>query len=154
MSSAVAMGRERSLSSSTTTSTALSIPLFSSVGLFPFLIYCWAASKIALVRTVDVVVPSPASTLVLADACLTICAAAFSTGSSRSTNFATVTPSLVIIGILPFSCKITFRPLGPRVDATLSAKTLTPFKILLCSSSLEEKCFDMKTSLSFIYYKH
>ena len=50
-------------------------------------------------NTVEVVVPSPAVSLVLAAACLMICAPTFSKGSSSSTNFATVTPSLVITGM-------------------------------------------------------
>ena len=76
---------------------------------------------------VEVVVPSPACSAVLIDACLTICAPMFSTLSSSSMDFATVTPSFVEIG-LPADCSmITFLPEGPKVAVTALASLSTPW---------------------------
>ena len=93
---------------------------------------------ISLAKTVDVVVPSPALEFVCDATCFKILAAVFSKTSSSSTNFATVTPSFVIIGLDPFLERITFLPFGPSVTATLSASLLTPLRIFCCKSiSLE-----------------
>ena len=54
--------------------------------------------KIASARTVAVVVPSPATSLVLLATSLTIWAPMFSYLSSSSISLATVTPSLVTVG--------------------------------------------------------
>ena len=54
--------------------------------------------KMAEASTVEVVVPSPASFTVFWAASLISLAPIFSTGSSSTTEFATVTPSLVITG--------------------------------------------------------
>src|SRR5438105_3815064 len=53
----------------------------------------------------------------------TICAPMFSSASFNSISFATVTPSLVIVGEPNFLSRITLRPFGPRV-------TLTPLLLL------------------------
>src|SRR4051812_23526887 len=50
----------------------------------------------------------------------------FSSGSLRSISFATVTPSLVIVGDPNFLSRTTLRPLGPSVTFTASASWLTP----------------------------
>src|SRR5690242_6171296 len=50
----------------------------------------------------------------------------FSSGSLRSISFATVTPSLVIVGDPNFLSRTTLRPLGPKVTFTASANWLTP----------------------------
>src|SRR4051812_22424902 len=50
----------------------------------------------------------------------------FSSGSLRSISFATVTPSLVIVGDPNFLSRTTLRPFGPRVTFTASANWLTP----------------------------
>src|SRR5437588_12477546 len=52
----------------------------------------------AAARTVAVVVPSPATSLVLVATSRTICAPMFWKRSARSISFATVTPSLVTVG--------------------------------------------------------
>ena len=52
----------------------------------------------ARASTVAVVVPSPATSLVLEATDLTSCAPMFSYASSKSMDFATVTPSFVILG--------------------------------------------------------
>jgi hypothetical protein len=73
-----------------------------------------------------VVVPSPATSLVLLATSLQSCAPMFSYGSSSSISLATVTPSLVIVGLPHFLSSTTLRPLGPRVTLTASATLLTP----------------------------
>src|SRR6266849_4117388 len=77
-------------------------------------------------RMVAVVVPSPATSDVFDATSRTICAPMFSSGSFRSISFATVTPSLVIVGLPNFLSRTTFRPLGPRVTFTASASWSTP----------------------------
>ena len=75
------------------------------------------------------VVPSPATSLVLDATSRTIWAPMFSSGSFSSISFATVTPSLVIVGPPNFFSRTTLRPLGPRVTFTASASWLTPRRI-------------------------
>src|SRR5439155_20614907 len=75
---------------------------------------------------VAVVVPSPAMSEVLVATSLTIWAPMFSIGSSSSISLATVTPSLVIVGLPNFLSMTTLRPLGPRVTLTASASWSTP----------------------------
>ncbi len=53
------------LISPTTESTALSMPRFNSIGLAPAATFFMPCSTIASARTVAVVVPSPATSLVL-----------------------------------------------------------------------------------------
>ena len=50
----------------------------------------------------------------------------FSNLSSSSTSLATDTPSFVTVGAPNDLSRITFRPLGPRVTFTASARTFTP----------------------------
>ena len=69
----------------------------------------------ALANTVAVVVPSPASSLVLLATYLTKLAPIFSNLSGKSIDFATVTPSLVIFGAPNDYSIITFLPFGPIV---------------------------------------
>src|SRR6266699_4536591 len=69
-------------------------------------------------NTVAVVVPSPAMSEVFDATSRTSCAPIFSYGSSSSISFATVTPSLVIVGLPNFLSRITLRPLGPSVALT------------------------------------
>jgi hypothetical protein len=54
--------------------------------------------KIDSARIVAVVVPSPAASPVFFATSITSFAPMFSKGSSSSTSFATVTPSLVMVG--------------------------------------------------------
>src|SRR6266404_5036098 len=90
----------------------------------------------AWARTVAVVVPSPATSLVLEATSRTICAPRFSRLSCSSISFATVTPSLVIVGEPNFFSMTTLRPLGPSVTFTASASLLTPRRIAWRASSL------------------
>src|SRR6516225_703795 len=80
----------------------------------------------ARLSTVAVVVPSPATSEVLEATSLTIWAPMFSNLSSSSISLATVTPSLVTVGAPRLFSKTTFRPLGPRVTITASARMFTP----------------------------
>ncbi len=50
----------------------------------------------------------------------------FSNGSSSSMSRAIVTPSLVIVGEPNFLSRTTFRPLGPMVTLTASARWSMP----------------------------
>src|SRR5438552_2327931 len=86
------------LISSTATSTAFSMPRFSAVGLAPAATVFTPSRKMACARTVAVVVPSPATSDVLEATSRTIWAPIFSRGSFSSISFATVTPSVVMIG--------------------------------------------------------
>ena len=63
---------ELSLILAITASTAKSIPLFKSIGFIPAATYLQPSLAIACAKTVAVVVPSPASSLVLLATSLTI----------------------------------------------------------------------------------
>src|SRR3954466_5009843 len=89
----------------------------------------------AWARTVAVVVPSPATSLVLLATSRTICAPMFSRLSPSSISLATVTPSLVMAGEPNFLLMTTLRPRGPRVTFTASASTFTPRRIAWRDSS-------------------
>src|SRR6266851_669494 len=92
---------------------------------------------------VAVVVPSPATSLVLLATSFTIWAPMFSSGSLSSISLATVTPSLVIRGEPNFLSRTTLRPLGPSVTLTASARRLTPRRIDCRESSPYVICFAM-----------
>src|SRR5574341_957939 len=97
----------------------------------------------AWARTVAVVVPTPATSEVLEATSFTICAPMFSRGSLSSISFATVTPSLVIVGEPYFLSRTTLRPLGPSVTLTAYARRLTPRRIACRDSSPYVICFDI-----------
>ncbi len=80
----------------------------------------------ASARTVAVVVPSPATSLVLEATSRTMRAPMFSYLSSSSISLATVTPSLVTVGEPKLFCRMTLRPLGPKVTRTARANLPTP----------------------------
>ncbi|MCY1383288.1 hypothetical protein D9M69_713980 [compost metagenome] len=71
-------------------------------------------------------VPSPATSEVLAATCLTNCAPMFSNLSHSSISLATDTPSLVISGAPNERSSTTLRPFGPSVTLTALASKLTP----------------------------
>src|SRR5438132_9041688 len=75
---------------------------------------------------VAVVVPSPATSDVLEATSRTSWAPIFSYGSSSSISFATVTPSLVMVGLPNFLSRMTLRPLGPSVAFTAFASFSIP----------------------------
>src|SRR5687768_8735810 len=121
---------------STVTATACSMPRLSAMGLAPAATLRIPWWTMARARTVAVVVPSPATSLVLVATSLASWAPMFSQGSSSSISLAMVTPSLVIVGAPHFLSRTTLRPLGPRVMATVSARRFTPrSKALRASSS-------------------
>ena len=112
--------------SATKASTALSIPRFRSIGLAPAATFLRPSFTIACAKTVAVVVPSPAWSLVLEATSFTICAPISSRASSNSISFATETPSLVTCGAPKDLLMITFLPFGPKVTFTASANLSTP----------------------------
>src|SRR5947199_7153713 len=119
-------GIESFLSSCTTVSTAFSMPRFKDIGFAPAVTDFRPSRKMACASTVAVVVPSPARSEVLVATSFTIWAPMFSISSSSSISLATVTPSLVTVGLPNFLSMTTLRPLGPRVTLTASASWSTP----------------------------
>src|ERR1051326_1493594 len=128
-------------SSSATASTAASIPRFSPIGLAPAVTFFRPSRKIACARTVAVVVPSPARSEVFEATSFSIWAPMFSYASLSSISLATVTPSLVIVGLPNFLSMTTLRPLGPSVAFTASARMFTPLSRLARASSSNFSCF-------------
>jgi len=84
--------------SDTIFSTAKLIPLLKSIGFIPAATLLHPSLNIALAKTVLVVVPSPASSLVLLATYFTNYAPIFIYLSLNSIDLATVTPSFVILG--------------------------------------------------------
>src|SRR3954468_21384532 len=122
----VVQGLESFFSSSTATVTALSMPRLMSIGFMPAATYFMPSATIDCARTVAVVVPSPATSLVFEATSFTSCAPMFSNLSLSSISFATDTPSLVTVGAPKERSRTTLRPLGPRVTLTASARMFTP----------------------------
>src|SRR5918997_2673754 len=116
-------------SSDTTTATALSMPRFRSIGFMPAATDFAPSRTMAWASTVAVVVPSPATSLVLLATSRTIWAPMFSNLSASSISFATVTPSLVTRGAPKLLSSTTLRPFGPSVTFTASARMSTPRSI-------------------------
>ena len=121
--------------SSTVAATALSIPRFKSIGFIPAATYFIPSRTIAWVKTVAVVVPSPALSLVREATSFTICAPMFMSLSLSSISLATETPSLVTVGAPNERSKTTLRPFGPKVTLTAFAKILTPSTIFARAAS-------------------
>ena len=111
---------------STAAVTARSIPLRRTSGLAPAATLRRPWRMRAWARTVAVVVPSPAMSLVLVATSLTSWAPMFSKTSSSSISRAMETPSLVMVGAPNFFSMTTLRPFGPKVTLTVSASLLTP----------------------------
>ena len=120
---------------STALATALLIPRRISMGLAPAVTFFMPSVTMACARTVAVVVPSPAASLVLVATSRTSCAPMFSNSSFSSISFAMVTPSLVMTGAPNFLLSTTLRPLGPRVILTVSARVSIPAHSALRASS-------------------
>src|SRR4029453_13330175 len=72
---------------------------------------------------------------------LTICAPMFSSASRSSISFATVTPSLVMVGEPNARPRMTLRPRGPSVTLTALARLLTPRRIPCREASPYTICF-------------
>src|SRR5699024_6787430 len=109
------------LMASTAAATALLMPRRMSMGLAPAATFFMPSVTMAWARTVAVVVPSPAASLVLVATSFPSWAPMFSNGSFSSISLAMVTPSLVMTGAPYFLSSTTLRPLGPRVILTVSA---------------------------------
>ena len=114
-------------------------------GLAPAVTFFMPSLAIAWVKTVAVVVPSPATSLVLLATSSTNCAPMFSKRSSNSISRAMVTPSLVIKGEPKVLSKTTLRPLGPKVVLTVFAKISTPRKRAARASSENFNSFAIKS---------
>src|SRR3954449_12923737 len=125
---------ERPCRSLTTASTARSTPRLRSIGFMPAATDFAPSRTMAAARMVAVVVPSPATSLVLDATSRTICAPMFSNLSESSISLATVTPSLVIRGAPKLLSSTTLRPLGPSVTLTALFSTSTPLSILVRAS--------------------
>ena len=135
------MGLLMSFSPSTASFTAASMPLRSTMGLAPAATFFIPSRTIAWASRVAVVVPSPATSLVLEATSRTSCAPIFSNGSSSSISLAMVTPSLVIKGLPYCFSSTTLQPLGPRVILTVFARVSRPLSSALRASSPCKSCF-------------
>ena len=133
-------------SASATSAAAASMPRLSAIGFAPAVTERSPSWTIAWASTVAVVVPSPATSLVLVATSLASCAPRFSKGSSSSTSRATVTPSLVMVGAPHFLSMTTLRPLGPSVTLTASARRFTPRSSARRASSSNSTLLAMSTS--------
>src|SRR6201988_2431697 len=122
-------------SSSTTASTARSMPRFRSIGFMPAATALDPSLTMAAASTVAVVVPSPAMSEVFEATSRTICAPIFSNLSSSSISLATVTPSLVMRGAPKLLSSTTLRPFGPSVTRTALFRMSTPRSILSRAST-------------------
>ena len=132
---------ECSLMASTALSTAFWMPIFRAMGLAPAATLRRPSLMIAAASTTEVVVPSPAMSLVLLATSLTSWAPMFSKGSSSSISLAIVTPSLVMVGEPNFLSSTTFRPRGPIVMRTASATLSTPRFNAARASASYASCF-------------
>src|SRR5947199_23792 len=116
---------------SETAAAAASMPFLSAIGLAPAVTARRPSRTIAWASTVAVVVPSPATSLVLVATSLTSWAPRFWYGLASSISLAIVTPSLVIPGGPNFLSKTTLRPFGPSVTFTVSARAHSEDSALL-----------------------
>src|SRR3954447_2699921 len=126
-----------------TASAAWSMPRLRPSGLAPAVTLRRPSRTSAWARTVAVVVPSPATSLVFVATSLTSWAPRFWYGSVSSISLAMVTPSLVIVGAPNFLSRTTLRPRGPRVTLTVSASVLTPCSSRCRASSEKLRIFAM-----------
>src|SRR5439155_17189432 len=126
--------------SSTTASTADSMPRLRPIGLAPAATFFGPSRTTAWASTVAVVVPSPATSFVEVATSRTSCAPWFSNTSSNSISPAIVTPSLVMVGAPNFLSRTTYRPFGPIVTLTASASLSMPFLRLRRAVSSKINC--------------
>src|SRR5512134_3251118 len=136
----VPQGLARRFNSSTTLSTALSMPRFKSIGFMPAATYFMPSVTMPAASSVAVVVPSPATSEVLAATSRTICAPMFSKRSSSSISLATITPELITMGAPQDFSSTTVRALGPSVTRTASARMFIPFTSLAWADSPNSSC--------------
>jgi len=100
------------------------MPRLRAVGLAPAATVFTPSRKMACASTVAVVVPSPATSLVLEATSRTICAPMFSRGSRSSISLATVTPSLVMIGAPNFFSITSVAALGAEGNLNCIGKSI------------------------------
>ena len=131
-------------------STASLIPLFTITGFAPAKTFLSPSFIIACASTVAVVVPSPATSLVLVATSFTSSAPIFSKAFSSSISFAIDTPSFVIKGAPKDFPKTTFLPFGPSVTFTASAKVSTPLSKASFASLPNNNSFAIKNSPLFL----
>ncbi len=124
-------------------SAPFSMPRLRAIGLAPAATFFSPSCTMDWPRTVAVVVPSPAISLVLEAISRANWAPMFSKGSSSSTSLAMVTPSLVIVGEPNFFSNTTLRPLGPRVIFTASARASMPAFMAWRAASSNRSCLAM-----------
>ena len=141
ISSVVVTCRERRAMSSTAAVTARSMPRFSSIGSRPPATALMPSCASAWASTTAVVVPSPASSLVLVATSRIICAPMFSNRSDSSISRATDTPSLLIRGGPKGFSMTTLCPLGPSVTVTAWARRSTPRSTRARASALNLTSF-------------
>src|SRR5208283_54523 len=147
------VGLDRFFSSAVIASTARLIPRLSDIGSCPAATILMPSVKICRASTVAVVVPSPATSEVFDATSLTIWAPIFSNLSSSSISLATVTPSLVTVGAPKLFSNTTFRPLGPSVTVTASARILTPLRIFSRDSCPKRSIFAGMILLPLLYLR-
>ena len=131
------------MSSSVTAATALSMPRFElhRVGAGGDVLAALAVDGLREHRSRSWCRRRPRRTVFDATS-RTICAPMFSSGSLRSISFATVTPSLVMMGEPNFLSEDDVAcPLGPSVTFTASARRFTPRRIDWRDSSPYVICF-------------
>jgi hypothetical protein len=121
--------------SSTTASTARSMPRLRSIGFMPAATDLAPSRTMACASTVAVVVPSPAWSDERVATSRTSCAPMFSNLSSSSISLATVTPSLVMRGAPYDLSSTTLRPFGPSVTFTALLRMSIPCNILSRAST-------------------
>src|SRR6267378_3366673 len=103
------------------------MPIFSCIGLAPAVTLRKPSLIMVWARIVAVVVPSPATSLVLVATSRSSCAPVFSILSLSSISRTIVTPSLVTVGAPNFFSRTTLRPFGPSVIRTAWATVSMPF---------------------------
>ncbi|CAB4717448.1 unannotated protein [freshwater metagenome] len=136
---------------STRAITAASMPFLIAMGCAPAARLRRPSWIMAWASTVAVVVPSPATSLVLVATSLTSCAPRFSPACSNSISRAMVTPSLVMVGAPNFLSMTTLRPLGPSVTFTALARASTPRSIARRAFSSKLSVLDMFSLLQGSY---
>ncbi len=151
ISSLVSMSWAMSRRACTAASAALAMPFLMSIGLAPAATFFRPSVTIICASTVAVVVPSPATSLVLVAASFSNWAPMFSNGSSSSISLATVTPSWVMVGAPHFLSNATLRPLGPSVTLTALASASTPVLSARRALSENTSCFAISCHSSWLF---
>src|SRR3989454_12599946 len=123
------------------------MPRLSCIGLAPAVTFRKPSLIIVWARMVAVVVPSPATSLVLVATSRSSWAPVFSAGSLSSISRTMVTPSLVTVGAPYFFSSTTLRPLGPSVMRTDLATVSIPRRKPCRASTSNATAFAMVPSL-------